>query len=91
MTQLDTEEQAILDAFESGKVKPAEDATATQQRHRDDAAAMFRQDERINIRLTSKDLRGLQKKALAEGVPYQTLAASILHQYVEGRLCEHDR
>jgi len=35
-----------------------------------------------------RDLRALQKKALAEGIPYQTLAASILHKYIEGRLHE---
>ena len=49
---------------------------------------MSRKDARINIRLSSKDLRGLQKKALSEGIPYQTLIASILHKYVEGRLRE---
>ena len=49
---------------------------------------MFKKDARINIRLSSKDLRGLQKRALAEGIPYQTLIASILHKYVEGRLSE---
>ncbi len=49
---------------------------------------MFREDARINIRLSSRDLRALQKKALAEGVPYQTLVASILHKYVEARLHE---
>jgi len=53
-----------------------------------DPGAMFRKDARINIRPSSKDLRGLQKKALAEGIPYQTLVASILHKYVEGRLHE---
>ncbi len=36
------------------------------------------------------DLRGLQKRALSEGIPYQTLVASILHKYVEGRLHEND-
>lgn len=36
----------------------------------------------------SRDLRGLQKKALAEGIPYQMLVATILHKYVEGRLHE---
>jgi predicted DNA binding CopG/RHH family protein len=51
---------------------------------------MFKKDARINIRLPSKDLRGLQKKALAEGIPYQTLVASILHKYVEGRLRENN-
>lgn len=29
-----------------------------------------------------------QKRALAEGIPYQTLIASMLHKYVEGRLNE---
>jgi predicted DNA binding CopG/RHH family protein len=38
--------------------------------------------------LSSRDLRALQKRALAEGIPYQTLIASVLHKYVEGRLRE---
>jgi len=29
-----------------------------------------------------------RKKALAEGIPYQTLVASIIHKYIEGRLHE---
>jgi predicted DNA binding CopG/RHH family protein len=90
MSKLDQEEREILDAYESGKAKPAKDATETQKRHQNYAEAMFRKDARINIRLSSRDLRGLQKKALAEGIPYQTLVASILHKYVEGRLRESD-
>jgi predicted DNA binding CopG/RHH family protein len=86
MSNLDQEEREILEAFESGKVKRTKDAVQTQKRHQEYAEAMFRKDARINIRLSSKDLRGLQKKALAEGIPYQTLIASILHKYVEGRL-----
>ncbi len=89
MSKFDQEEREILEAFKSGKVKPAKDATETQKRHQQYAEAMFKKDARINIRLTSKDLRGLQKKALAEGIPYQTLVASILHKYVEGRLHEN--
>lgn len=88
MTKLNQEESEILEAFESGKVKRSKDAAETQKRHQQYAEAMFRKDARINIRLPSKDLRGLQKKALAEGIPYQTLVASILHKYVEGRLHE---
>ena len=61
----------------------------TQTRHQEYAEALIRKDAQINIRLPSKDLRGLQKKALAEGIPYQTLVASILHKYVEGRLHEN--
>lgn len=45
-------------------------------------------DRRINIRLSSGDLKDIQVKALEEGVPYQTLIASVLHKYVTGRLAE---
>jgi predicted DNA binding CopG/RHH family protein len=89
MIKLDQEEKDILEAFESGKVKRSKNATETQRRHKKYAEAMLRKDARINIRLSSKDLRGLQKRALAEGIPYQTLIASVLHKYVEGRLREH--
>ncbi|ROO28169.1 antitoxin [Salinisphaera orenii] len=88
MNQLDPEEKEILEAFEGGQTRRAEDATATKKRHQAYAEALFKKDARINVRIASKDLRGLQKKALAEGIPYQTLVASILHKYVEGRLHE---
>lgn len=89
MNRLDQEEKEILEAFEAGKVKRSRNAAETQRRHKEYAKAMFRKDARINIRLSSKDLRGLQKRALSEGLPYQTLIASVLHKYVEGRLREH--
>ena len=46
------------------------------------------QDRRLNIPLLSKDLEAIQKRALAEGLPYQTLVASLLHKYATGRLKE---
>lgn len=88
MSKLDQEEQEILRAFEAGGLKPAKQATDTRLRHQAYAGALLRKDARINIRLPAKDLRSLQKRALAEGMPYQTLVASVLHKYVEGRLRE---
>ena len=88
MSKLSKEEREILEAFEKGNLKRSKKAANTQKRHQEYAEAMFKKDARINIRLSSKDLRGLQKRALAEGIPYQTLIASILHKYVEGRLNE---
>ena len=90
MNKLSSEEREILEAFEKGKLKRSKKAANTQKRHQEYAEAMFRKDARINIRLSSKDLRGLQKRALEEGIPYQTLIASILHKYVEGRLNENN-
>ena len=88
MTELDREEREILTAFEAGELTRAAGATEIQSRHQEYAKAVLRKDARINIRLPSKDLRGLQKRALAEGIPYQTLIASVLHKYVEGRFQE---
>lgn len=90
MSQWDQEEQEILDAFEEDSLTRSEDASDIRKRHQQYAEAMLRKDARINIRLSSRDLQRLQKKALAEGIPYQTLVASILHKYVEGRLNERD-
>ena len=88
MSRLDQEERELLEAFKAGTLKRASNAADTQKRHQEYAEAMFKKDARINIRLSSKDLRSLQKKALMEGIPYQTLVASIIHKYVEGRLRE---
>jgi hypothetical protein len=52
------------------------------------AKATFRRDRRLNIRLSTEDLQAIQKRALAEGLPCQTLIASVLHKYATGRLNE---
>jgi len=51
-------------------------------------AATLRKDCRVNIRISSKALEGIQKRALEQGLPYQTLIPSHLHKYVSGRLRE---
>lgn len=88
MSKLDPQEREVLEAFEAGKTSSRPDSGEIGNRHQNYAAAMLKKDARIKIRLTSKELGCLQKKALAEGIPYQTLVASILHKYVEGRLHE---
>ena len=88
MSKLNTEERELLEDFEAGKLKRTPNAAETQKRHQEYAEALFEKDARVTISLSSKDLRGLQKKALAEGIPYQTLVASIIHKFVEGRLHE---
>jgi predicted DNA binding CopG/RHH family protein len=89
MGKLDSEEKEILDALDSGKLKRIKNHKKELERHKEIAAATFKKDSRINIRISSKDLRALQKRALAEGVPYQTLIASVLHKFVDGQLIEH--
>jgi predicted DNA binding CopG/RHH family protein len=87
MSKLDPYELEVLEAYESGKLKPSA-GKAELQRLRAAARATAIKDKRVNIRLSSVDLLDIQAKALAEGMPYQTLIASVLHKYVTGRLSE---
>jgi len=88
MYKLDTEEEEILEEFESGKLKSVKDVDQEIKRHQAVAEATFKKDARINIRLSSRDLRALQVRALQEGIPYQTLVSSVLHKFVDGQLVE---
>ena len=88
MNRLRREEREILEAFEKGELKRSENAEELIAQHRAVAEATFKKDVRINIRLSSRDLRALQSRALQEGIPYQTLVSSVLHKYVDGRLVE---
>ena len=45
-------------------------------------------DKRINIRISSRDLGSLQRRANRYGMPYQTLISSILHRYISGEITE---
>lgn len=82
----DDEELEILQALEAGQLKPVTDAAERTKTHRSAAAATFKKDQRLNIRISSRDLKNLQARAAEEGIPYQTLAASLVHKYVSGRL-----
>lgn len=84
------EEQDILDAFESGNLISVDDIEAVKRTHQKAAANTFKKDARLNIRLNSRTLRTLQKMALEEGIPYQTMIAGVLHKYAEGRLVAPD-
>lgn len=87
MSKLDPYELEVLHAYESGKLKPGA-GKAELQRLRAAARATAIKDKRVNIRLSSVDLLDIQARALEEGMPYQTLIASVLHKYVTGKLSE---
>lgn len=85
-TRYDDEELEILKALESGSLQRVKDFARQLEAHRAAASATFKKDQRLNIRISSRDLKNLQARALEEGIPYQTLAASLLRKYVNGQL-----
>ena len=88
MAKLDSEEQEILESLERDEWRPVGNRVKELERYRGYARETFKKDARVNIRISKKDLDSLQKKALEEGIPYQTLMASVLHKYLNGRLVE---
>ena len=81
-------EKQSVDAFEGGKLKSTSPSKAELRKYKLAAQATFIKNRRVNIRLSSPDLMDIQARALEEGVPYQTLIASVLHKFVSGRLVE---
>ncbi len=77
--KIDADEKELLDSVERGEWKAAKGGKRERARYSRYAKATFRKDRRLNIRLSSKDLEAIQKRALAEGLPYQTLISSLLH------------
>ncbi len=88
MKKVDRYERQILNAYEKGALVSARPTKAQLSAFRDAARATFIKSRRVNIRLSAADLMDIQARAYEEGVPYQTLIASVLHKYVTGRLSE---
>ncbi len=81
--KLDHEEQALLKAFDSGEFESGLTGERSALLAKS-AEESFKKDKRINIRISSRDLEALQRRALEEGLPYQSLVSSVLHKYVSG-------
>ena len=88
MAKLSKDERGLLKSVESGEWRSVAKKGAERERYREYARAIFKKDRRVNIRISSKDLAAIQKRAVMEGIPYQTLISSILHKYLSGRLKE---
>ena len=86
--KLDAKEKDIVDSMDRGEWRSARVPKRAKSRYGSYANATFRKDRRLNIRISTKDLEAIQKRALEEGLPYQTLIASLLHKYASGRLRE---
>ena len=85
--KLDKSEKELLAAYEAGQFKSA--LTPARKKFIKRAAEYsVKKDKRINIRISGRDLDAIQRRALEEGIPYQTLVSSVLHKYVSGGL--HD-
>ncbi len=79
---LDDEERQILADVEAGLYVSGPDFEARKKELREIAKNTLNKTRNINIRISERDLHRLKSKSIEEGIPYQTLASSILHKAV---------
>ncbi|MDZ4743678.1 MAG: hypothetical protein SGI98_09715 [Verrucomicrobiota bacterium] len=82
--KLDKVEKEIEALFKRGEILLAKpDKKLLEQLHSATEKSL-KKDRRINIRLSDRDLVGMQRVVAARGVPHQSLISGLIHQYVEG-------
>jgi len=86
--KLNKEEQEIEALFERDKIKLAKPDKTLLRDLRSAAENTFKKDRRINIRLSERDMVGIQRVAAAKGMPYQSFISGLIHQYIEGDLVQ---
>lgn len=84
--KLNKEEKEILNAYEKGNFVSVANLKRESEKYRDYAKSTLQKNKRINIRISERDLIHIQRKAVEEGLPYQTFISSILHKFIVGNL-----
>ena len=85
---IDAEEKELIEALEENDWRPVKNLKDWKTLLSKTATNTLTKDQRMNIRITKNDLEGIKLKAIEEGMPYQTLVASVIHKYVIGKLTE---
>ena len=88
MKVYDKEEKELMESIEKDEWVSIENLEEEIQKAKAAARATITKSERMNIRITPKDLKDLKIRAIEQGMPYQTLVSSIIHKYLSGRLIE---
>lgn len=83
--QLDPQEQELLDSIERGEWKSVDNFEEEKKRYQTLAKQFLAKSKNINLRIQPTTLEKLKTKAIKLGMPYQTLASSILHRYATGQ------
>ena len=84
--KLDLEEQELLTSFENGEWSTVKNFKKEVANLEAAAKNFMKKDARINIRVSQYDLDRIKRVAAHEGMPYQTLIASVLHKFAAARI-----
>ncbi|MEE9447207.1 MAG: hypothetical protein V3V09_04560 [Arenicellales bacterium] len=85
-TDYTPEELEILDYVENQHPKSVRNIEIEKKRYTQIFTDNVSKRKQVSLRILERDLYQLRTKALIQGVPYQTLIGSVLHQYINGEL-----
>lgn len=84
--KLDLEEKLLLEELERDEWVSTLSSPKDLKKFQEAAKSTLKKDKRVNIRISERNLSSIQKIALEEGIPYQTLISSVLHKYVNKKI-----
>lgn len=85
-TKLSTEEQAIIDYVEGGDASSIDNLDTEINRYKKITHAQMSKKKTISIELLESDIERIKAKSVSQGLPYQTLISSLVHQYATGKI-----
>lgn len=79
--EYDQEELEILDFMENGNPQSVPNLDEVKEQLRISAHAFLNKRKKISLELLENDLEKIKIEANKNGIPYQTLISSIIHNY----------
>lgn len=84
--KLSAAEKAIVDYVESDQAESVDNVENEKNRYTQIARTQMNKKKAISIRLLESDIERIKAKSLSQGMPYQTLISSLIHQYANGKI-----
>lgn len=84
--KLSAAEKAIVDYVESVQAVSVDNVENEKNRYTQIARTQMNKKKAISIRLLESDIERIKAKSLSQGMPYQTLISSLIHQYANGKI-----
>jgi len=82
---LNIEEKELIETVENGEWKSVLNPKLKKQ-YQEYAKNSLNKQKRINIRMTDRDLKHIQIRAIQEGIPYQSLISMLVHKFNQGKV-----
>lgn len=85
-TKISAEEKAIIEYVESDRASSVDNVENEKIRYAQIARNQMSKKKAISIRLLESDIERIKAKSVSQGMPYQTLISSLIHQYANGKI-----